>query len=96
LKDWKHSEPSSAARKQVFGSALDGPDENKSIIAQKRDASRDVSKTGSLISSVWMKDAMLFYYGEFDPGSGRTLAAGLTHASRTRIPSLLGRKVAHG
>ena len=22
--------------------------------------------------------------GEFDPGSGRTLAAGLTHASRTR------------
>ena len=26
----------------------------------------------------------LFYNGEFDPGSGRTLAAGLTHASRTR------------
>ena len=25
-----------------------------------------------------------FYYGEFDPSSGRTLAAGLTHASRTR------------
>ena len=24
------------------------------------------------------------YYGEFDPGSGRTLAAGLTHASRTQ------------
>ena len=30
-----------------------------------------------------------FYYGEFDPGSGRTLAAGLTHASRTRSQSLL-------
>ncbi len=27
----------------------------------------------------------IFYYnGEFDPGSGRTLAAGLTHASRRR------------
>ena len=25
------------------------------------------------------------YYGEFDPGSGRTLAACLTHASRTGI-----------
>ena len=25
----------------------------------------------------------LFMYGEFDPGSGRTLAACLTHASRT-------------
>ena len=24
----------------------------------------------------------VFYNGEFDPGSGRTLAAGLTHASR--------------
>ena len=24
------------------------------------------------------------YYGEFDPGSGRTLAAGLIYASRTR------------
>ena len=32
-----------------------------------------------IISSIF-----LFYYGEFDPGSGRTLAAGLTHASRTR------------
>ena len=26
-----------------------------------------------------------FIYGEFDPGSGRTLAACLTHASRTLI-----------
>ena len=25
------------------------------------------------------------FYGEFDPGSGRTLAACLTHASRTEI-----------
>ena len=26
---------------------------------------------------------IIFYNGEFDPGSGRTLAAGLIHASRT-------------
>ena len=31
-----------------------------------------------------------FLFGEFDPGSGRTLAACLTHASRTLKPSLLG------
>ena len=34
--------------------------------------------------------AVLFLFGEFDPGSGRTLAACLTHASRTLKPSLLG------
>ena len=28
-------------------------------------------------------------HGEFDPGSGRTLAACLTHASRTELNSLL-------
>lgn len=38
----------------------------------------------------------LFIYGEFDPGSGRTLAACLTHASRTMMPSLLGGLVANG
>ena len=26
------------------------------------------------------------FFGEFDPGSGRTLAACLTHASRTGLP----------
>ncbi len=35
-------------------------------------------------------------YEEFDPGSGRTLAARLTHASRTVRPSLLGIIVADG
>ena len=30
------------------------------------------------------------FYGEFDPGSGRTLAACLTHASRTERPQLAG------
>lgn len=33
-------------------------------------------------------------HGEFDPGSGRTLAACLTHASRTMKPS--GGLVANG
>ena len=32
----------------------------------------------------------IFFYGEFDPGSGRTLAACLTHASRTLKPQLAG------
>ena len=36
------------------------------------------------------------FCGEFDPGSGRTLAACLTHASRTMMPSLLGGLVANG
>lgn len=29
---------------------------------------------------------VIFFIGEFDPGSGRTLAACLTHASRTVRP----------
>ena len=29
---------------------------------------------------------MNIFYGEFDPGSGLTLAACLTHASRTKYP----------
>lgn len=37
-----------------------------------------------------------FSNGEFDSGSGRTLAACLTHASRTMKPSLLGGLVANG
>ena len=32
--------------------------------------------------------AVLFLFGEFDPGSGRTLAACLTHASRTMMRRL--------
>lgn len=31
-------------------------------------------------------DDFLFFNGEFDPGSGRTLAACLTHASRAVRP----------
>ncbi len=37
-----------------------------------------------------------FLFGEFDPGSGRTLAACLTHASRTERPCLQGARVANG
>ena len=34
------------------------------------------------------KFVFLIFCGEFDPGSGRTLAACLTHASRTERPKL--------
>ena len=34
----------------------------------------------------WVSAHCLDIYGEFDPGSGRTLAACLTHASRTVKP----------
>ena len=33
---------------------------------------------------------MVCFFGEFDPGSGRTLAACLTHASRTERLQLAG------
>ena len=36
----------------------------------------------------FLQSCKAFYDGEFDPSSGRTLAAGLTHASRTRTPGL--------
>ena len=39
------------------------------------------------------------FFGEFDPGSGRTLAACLTHASRTERPPPFfggGARVANG
>ena len=39
-----------------------------------------------------------FFFGEFDPGSGRTLAACLTHASRTMIrfrPGISGERVSN-
>ena len=34
----------------------------------------------------WVVGVVLFFNGEFDPGSGRTLAACLTHASRAVRP----------
>lgn len=41
------------------------------------------------INSLTLLVLVVIFYGEFDPGSGRTLAACLTHASRTMIRSLL-------
>src|SRR6202012_346327 len=40
------------------------------------------------LQSVWREPAVCIYAfnGEFDPGSGRTLAACLTHASRAERP----------
>ena len=38
----------------------------------------------------------IIFYGEFDPGSERTLAAWIRHASRTRSSSLLEWIVAKG
>jgi hypothetical protein len=40
--------------------------------------------------------ASIIMDGEFDPGSGETLAACLTHASRTLSPSAEGEGVADG
>jgi hypothetical protein len=40
----------------------------------------------SWLGAFWVLGWGLFVYGEFDPGSGRTLAACLTHASRTMKP----------
>ena len=37
---------------------------------------------------VEFEGSIVIYNGEFDPGSGRTLAAGLTHASRRRRKEL--------
>ena len=42
----------------------------------------------SLSVGVLLCQFSLFIDGEFDPGSGRTLAACLTHASRTVISKL--------
>ena len=39
-------------------------------------------KEGSLSQSIQKKNKYYIYNEEFDPGSGSTLATGLTHASR--------------
>ena len=53
-----------------------------------------------LLVSLFFACNFLFvcFFGEFDPGSGRTLAACLTHASRTERPATLvvGTRVANG
>ena len=47
-----------------------------------------VTVSGSLY--IFLKDHFQIKTGEFDPGSERTLAACLTHASRTRNPGQPG------
>src|SRR6478735_2673657 len=42
-----------------------------------------------LLCCLWVAGCHVDIYGEFDSGSGRTLAACLTHASRTVMASLL-------
>jgi hypothetical protein len=54
------------------------------------------SASNLLRSTFFRLVVVFFFYGEFDPGSGRTLAACLTHASRTMNSSLLGGLVANG
>lgn len=41
---------------------------------------------GWAFHEAWLVFFGLIFCGEFDPGSGRTLAACLTHASRTERP----------
>ena len=41
-----------------------------------------IDDSGNYVSFVFCRGYFLFFNGEFDPGSGRTLAACLTHASR--------------
>ena len=45
---------------------------------------------GVFFCQVSLIEAFWFLFGEFDPGSGRTLAACLTHASRTESAQLAG------
>ena len=62
----------------------------------------------SLLTASWLdypdprrdvcQPGLEFFFGEFDPGSGRTLAACLTHASRTMIrfrPGISGERVSN-
>src|SRR5690625_2509067 len=44
--------------------------------------------SGKLCNGRFCACCVSVFYGEFDPGSGRTLAACLTHASRTMKPVL--------
>ena len=53
---------------------------------------------GLLLAGLFVGWLVLVFVGEFDPGSGRTLAACLTHASRTKSDGslLLSILVANG
>ena len=49
----------------------------------ERNTDRKICKIDLNALGVWIP-----FYKEFDPGSGRTLAARLTHASRTELREL--------
>ena len=52
---------------------------------------RDANKSRVGLADVALSQLAIILHGEFDPGSGRTLAVRLTHASRARTrPSGLG------
>src|SRR6185312_9255765 len=61
------------------GSASDQP---------SKPAHGQLSSSADLVSRFGASTVRTVFHGEFDPGSGRTLAACLTHASRAeRLPS---------
>ena len=49
-------------------------------VSRKKETAKNLSKEGKKK----IEPKQTIYHGEFDPGSGRTLAACLTHASRTK------------
>ena len=55
---------------------------------EKRDGATEKNRRASGLRAKSIHD------GEFDPGSERTLAARLKHASRAGFPSLLGMRAA--
>jgi hypothetical protein len=57
----------------------------------------NVDSERTIYGSAFTRANSSYFDGEFDPGSGRTLAACLTHASRTRTRELaLCSRVADG
>ena len=67
----------------VFGQPV--IDKQAAALVKSYEKSRRFNGTTSDVES----DQTTFKTGEFDPGSERTLAAGLTHASRTRTSVLV-------
>ena len=49
-------------------------------VSRKKETAKNLSKK----RQDKIEPKQTIYHGEFDPGSGRTLAACLTHASRTK------------
>jgi hypothetical protein len=59
-------------------------DTNPSSFPLEDTSSGDLGRTGSVDQTCRPRAGDESLHGEFDPGSGRTLAARLTHASRAR------------